>query len=180
VAPWRPGSAASERDPCTLPSQYRIAKSGWSPADIRALSPLRRRLILVAAVTAALLLASAKFLGADQPDPCKPPPLAPAAQTALLPPGLSFAQVGPVTRVSRDGRYLTLLAYSDKPLDELTVLIQDAVVAAGYRPGGTDSEGFEAEVFFSTGRFAAGQARVRQSACLGRWDIDLVLLEPQG
>jgi hypothetical protein len=41
-----------------------------------------------------------------------------------------------------------------------------------------DNEGFEAEVFFTTGVYAAGQARVRQSVCEGRWDIDLVLLDP--
>jgi hypothetical protein len=40
-----------------------------------------------------------------------------------------------------------------------------------------DSEGFEAEVFFTTGPFAGGQARVRQTGCKGRWDIDLVLLD---
>jgi hypothetical protein len=40
-----------------------------------------------------------------------------------------------------------------------------------------DSEGFEAEVFFTRGPYAAGQARVEQSACQGRWDIDLVLLD---
>jgi hypothetical protein len=40
-----------------------------------------------------------------------------------------------------------------------------------------DNEGFEAEVFFTTGSYAAGQARVRWGGCEGRWDIDLVLLD---
>jgi hypothetical protein len=58
------------------------------------------------------------------------------------------------------------------------VLIQDAVTAAGYRPAGMDNEGFEAEVFFTAGDYAAGQALVRRGDCDGRWDIDLVLVEP--
>jgi hypothetical protein len=94
-----------------------------------------------------------------------------------MPPGLSFDGIGPVTRVSMDDPYLTVFAVTTKPLDEATVLIQDAVVRAGYRPGGMDNEGFEAEVFFTTGPYAAGQARLRRSACKGRWDIELVLLE---
>jgi hypothetical protein len=40
-----------------------------------------------------------------------------------------------------------------------------------------DNEGFEAEVFFTTGRYAGGQALVRGTACEGRWSIDLVLLD---
>lgn len=52
------------------------------------------------------------------------------------------------------------------------------MVAAGYRPAGMDNEGDEAEVFFNSGTYAAGQARVRQSECAGRWDIELVLLNP--
>jgi hypothetical protein len=57
------------------------------------------------------------------------------------------------------------------------VLIQDAVTAAGYRPAGMDNEGFEAEVFFTAGSYAGGQALVRHSACKGRWNIHLVLLD---
>ena len=48
---------------------------------------------------------------------------------------------------------------------------------SSYRPVGMDNEGFEAEVFFTSGAYAAGQARVRQTACKGRWDVDLVLLD---
>jgi hypothetical protein len=69
-------------------------------------------------------------------------------------------------------------AVTAKPLDEVTVLIQDAVVAAGYRPAGMDNEGFEAEVFFTSGQYAAGQAIVRRADCEGQWDIDLVLVDP--
>lgn len=98
------------------------------------------------------------------------------AEIALLPAGLSFDQIGTVTRVRKAERHVMVQAVTTKPLDEVTVLIQDAVTAAGYRPAGMDNEGFEAEVFFTTGSFAAGQARVRQAACAGRWDIDLVLL----
>jgi hypothetical protein len=58
------------------------------------------------------------------------------------------------------------------------VLIQDAVTAAGYGPAGMDGEEFEAEVFFTLDSFAGGQARVQQAACAGRWDVDLVLLDP--
>jgi hypothetical protein len=140
--------------------------------------PRHRRLIWVAGITAALLLLSAKLIAVErQDDPCDAPRAAPAAERALMPAGLSFVGIGPVTRVSKDGRYVTVFAVTTKPLDEATVLIQDAVTAAGYRPGGMDNEGFEAEVFFTTGPYAAGQARLRRSACKGRWDIDLVLIE---
>jgi len=133
----------------------------------------------IAVLTAAMLLVSAKLFAVDrQADPCDAPRTAPPAERALLPAGLSFAGIGPVTRVTKEGRYLTLFAVTTNPLDEATVQIQDAVTAAGYRPGGMDNEGFEAEVFFTTGQYAAGQARLRRSACKGRWDIDLVLLEP--
>jgi hypothetical protein len=140
--------------------------------------PRHLRLTWVAVITAALLLVSAKLFAVErQDDPCDAPRAAPAAEKALMPAGLSFDGIGPVTRVSKDGRYLTVFAVTTKPLDDATVLIQDAVTAAGYRPGGMDNEGFEAEVFFTTGPYAAGQARLRRSACKGRWDIDLVLLE---
>jgi hypothetical protein len=94
-----------------------------------------------------------------------------------MPDGLSFVQVGTVTSVRKDGDNVDVEAVSTKPLDELTVLIHDAVTAADYRPAGMDSEGDEAEVFFTTGSLAAGQARVRGADCEGRWDIDLVLLD---
>jgi hypothetical protein len=110
-------------------------------------------------------------------DPCQAPSAAPPAERALMPAGLSFGQIGTVTRVRKDERHVMVQAFTTKPLDEVTVLIQDAVTAAGYRPAGMDNEGFEAEVFFTTGSYAAGQARVRQFGCEGRWDIDLVLLD---
>ena len=109
-------------------------------------------------------------------DPCQAPRAAPPAETALMPAGLSFDQIGTVTRVRKDERHVMVQAVTTKPLDEVTVLIQDAVTAAGYRPAGMDNEGFEAEVFFTTGSYAAGQALVR-GRCKGRWDIDLVLLD---
>lgn len=37
--------------------------------------------------------------------------------------------------------------------------------------------GFEAEVFFETGPYAAGQARVRWAGREDRWNIDLVLID---
>jgi hypothetical protein len=94
-----------------------------------------------------------------------------------MPAGLSFDQIGTITRVRRAERHVMVQAVTTKPIDEVTVLIQDAVTAAGYRPAGMDNEGFEAEVFFTTGLYAAGQARVRRAACEGRWDIDLVLID---
>ena len=42
---------------------------------------------------------------------------------------------------------------TDRPLDEATVLLQDAVTAAGYRPAGMDDE--------------------------GTWDVELVLVDPE-
>ena len=41
-----------------------------------------------------------------------------------------------------------------------------------------DDEGFEAEVF-TAGAYASGQVVVRQAACEGQWDVELVLVDPQ-
>lgn len=95
-----------------------------------------------------------------------------------MPTGLSFERVGTVTHVVSTQGHVTVRAVTTKPIDEVTVLIQDAVTAAGYRPAGMDNEGFEAEVFFTSGSYAAGQALVRRGDCEGRWDIDLVLIDP--
>jgi hypothetical protein len=139
----------------------------------------RRRLSVVGIAVAALLVVlGARVLDDDDPhDPCQAPSAAPPAEIALMPAGLSFDQIGTVTRVRKDELHVMVQAVTTKPLDEVTVLIQDAVIAAGYRPAGMDNEGFEAEVFFTTGSYAAGQARVRQFGCEGRWDIDLVLID---
>lgn len=110
---------------------------------------------------------------------CTRPRAAPTSETTLLPAGLSFRGIGPVTHVTATEGYVTVRAVSGKPLDQLTVRIQDAVIAAGYRPAGMDNEGFEAEVFFTSGMYAAGQALVRQASCEGQWDIDLVLVDPE-
>jgi cell division septation protein DedD len=146
---------------------------------------LRRHRRLSAAVAALVLVVlgaialegvpSAKVLDGD--DACQAAPAAPAAETGLMPAGLSFEQIGTVTRVRKGRGHVMVQAVTTKPLDEVTVLIQDAVTAAGYRPAGMDNEGFEAEVFFTTGPYAAGQALVRQSGCEGRWDISLVLID---
>lgn len=138
----------------------------------------RRRWWLVGAALAVVLV----VLTARRPDleePCATPTPAPASETALLPAGLSFDAVGTVTSVREEDRHVLVEAVTTRPLEVVTVLIQDAVVAAGYRPSGMDSEGgFEAEVFFTLGTYAGGQARVQQAACPGRWDIDAVLLDP--
>lgn len=137
-----------------------------------------RRLLSVAAITAAALLLVVLGARALEPDdPCQAPSAAPPAETALMPAGLSFDGIGTVTRVRKVEPHIMVRAVTTKPLDEVTVLIQDAVTAAGYRPAGMDNEGFEAEVFFQTASYAAGLARVRQSGCERRWDIDLVLLD---
>jgi hypothetical protein len=109
---------------------------------------------------------------------CPPPRAAPRSETTLLPDGLTLRGIGPITHVVVTEGYVTVRAVSSRPLDQLTVEIQDAVTAAGYRPAGMDNEGFEAEVFFTSGMYAAGQALVRQGSCGGRWDIDLVLVDP--
>jgi hypothetical protein len=137
---------------------------------------LRRHWLLAGIpVAAALVVVGAKLL--DAPDPCPAPSAAPAAEIALLPAGLSFNQVGTVTRVWKDERHVMVKAVTTKPIDEAAVLIQEAVTAAGYRPAGMDSEGVEAAVFFTAGSFAGGQARVRRAGCGDRSDIDLVLLD---
>jgi hypothetical protein len=137
----------------------------------------RRRLAVVGITAAALFLVvvSAKALDAD--DPCQAPSAAPPAETALMPAGLSFDRIGTVTHVRKADRHVVVQAVTTKPLNEVTVLIQDAVTAAGYRPAGMDNEGFEAEVFFTAGLYAGGQALVRRAGCNGRWDINLVLID---
>jgi hypothetical protein len=139
---------------------------------------LGRRLWWLAAIAlaAAALVGSTIVLNAD--DPCAAPGAAPAAETALMPAGLSFDRIGTVTDVRRDDGHVTVRAVTTRPPDEAAVLVQDAAAAAGYRPAGMDSEGVEAEVFFTIGSYAAGQARVRAAACAGQWDVDLVLLDP--
>ena len=131
--------------------------------------------IVVGVALAASLVVNAKVIEAD--DPCRTPRAASPREIALMPRGLSFDRIGTVTDVRKDDAHVTVEAVTTKPLDEVTVLIQDAVVAAGYRPAGMDSENVEAEVFFTTGMYAAGRARVQPAACPGRWDIDLVLLD---
>lgn len=125
-----------------------------------------------------LLAACTTGSGGEADGGCPAPSPAPPAETALLPAGLSFERIGPVTHVLSTAGHITVRAVSTKPIDELTVLIQDAVTAAGYRPAGMDNEGFEAEVFFTAGQYAAGQALVRRAECDGRWNIELVLVDP--
>lgn len=125
------------------------------------------------------LVAAGCSAGPEGDAGCPAPAPAPPAETALMPAGLSFERVGTVTHVVSTRGHLTVRAVTTKPIDEVTVLIQDAVTAAGYRPAGMDNEGFEAEVFFTSGTYAAGQALVRRSDCEGRWDIDLVLIDPE-
>jgi len=131
------------------------------------------------AVALSVLLAGCSGESGDDPGAaCPAPSPAPPAQTGLMPAGLSFDKIGTVTQVRSTERDVTVEAVTTKALDEVTVLIQDAVTAAGYRPAGIEDEGSEAEVFFTTGSYAAGQARVRQAECEGQWDIELVLLDP--
>ena len=138
----------------------------------------RWRLIVGIALVAAASVVTATVLAEKpRPKPCRAPRVAPPGETALMPAGLSFDRIGTVTRVSKAEQHVIVHAVTSKPIDQVTVLIQDAVTAAGYDPGGMDNEGFEAEVFFTTGPYAAGQALVRATACKGRWDIDLVLLD---
>ncbi|MGH3861658.1 hypothetical protein [Actinokineospora sp.] len=126
----------------------------------------------------AALVAAGCSAGSGGDAACAAPTPAPPAETALMPAGLSFDHIGTVTHVVSTQGHFTVRAVTTKPIDEVTVLIQDAVTAAGYRPAGMDNEGFEAEVFFTSGAYAAGQALVRRGDCEGRWDIDLVLIDP--
>jgi hypothetical protein len=163
----------------------------------------RSRALAGIAVTAlSLVLAGCSSGSGDDANvTCRTPKPAPPAETALLPPGLSFDEIGTVTDVRKPEGLIMVHAVTRKPIDEVTVLIQDAVTAAGYRPAGMDNEGFEAEVFFTAGRYAAGQALVRRGDCRrpppaagltppsptrlpnapdgaeARWDIDLALMD---
>jgi hypothetical protein len=144
----------------------------------------RRRPLLLAALAgiaaAAVIILAVKALTADDSaEACQAPQAAPAEETALMPQGLSFDEIGTVTSVRKDGENVNVEAVTSKPLDEFTVSIQDAVTAAGYSPAGADNEGDEAEVFFTKGSLAAGQARLEESDCEGQWDIDLVLVEQE-
>lgn len=94
-----------------------------------------------------------------------------------MPANLSFDKVGTVTKVLTSEGHITVQAVASKPLDEVAVLIQDAVSAAGYTPNGMDNEGFEAEVFFASGQYAAGQALIQRARCEGQWDVELVLID---
>lgn len=135
---------------------------------------------------AALVAASAVFLGgsagcssgAEDAASCPAPTAASAAEVRLLPDGLSFDGVGEVTRVTSTNGHVDVRAISTQRLEQLTVSIQDAVTRAGFRPAGMDNEGFEAEVFFTSGTFAAGQALVRAADCEGQWEVELVLVDP--
>jgi hypothetical protein len=141
----------------------------------------RRSMAALAVATSSIVLAACGSDDESGASACKEPDTAPKSELARMPSGLSFDKVGTVTGVSNEDRHTTVEAVSTKPLDELTVLIQDAVTAAGYRPGGMDNEGDEAEVFFTTekGSVAAGQAVVESSReCDGQWEIDLTLLDP--
>lgn len=133
---------------------------------------------LALSVAMASLLVTMGCSTASDAGTCAEPTAAPATETGLMPDGLSFDGIGTVTHVVSTDGHLTVQAVTDKPIDEVTVLIQDAVTAAGYRPAGMDNEGFEAEVFFTAGDYAAGQALVRRGDCEGQWDVDLVLVEP--
>jgi hypothetical protein len=133
---------------------------------------------LVATTAVALIVLLAGCSDDSAKGACPIPSPAPPAETALLPAKLSFNAFATVTHVQKTQGHLTVRAVTAKPIDEVTVLIQDAVTAAGYRPAGMDNEGFEAEVFFTSGSYAAGQALVRRAACDGQWDIDLVLIDP--
>jgi hypothetical protein len=137
----------------------------------------RRRQLLLLAIPVVVLAFVVSFRVFDPKDPCPEPSAAPSAQTALLPASLSFDQIGTVTQVRRNGREIIVRAFTTKPLDEATILIQDAVTAAGYRFTGMESEGVETQIFFSKGLLAAGHARVIQSACAERRDIDLTLVD---
>ncbi len=158
--PNRRGDCVAEGLPRTVIAERRRLRRHW----------------FLAAIPVAVLLVVVSAMVLDEADPCPTPSAASPAELALLPAGLSFEGIGTVTGVQRDGNHVTARAFTTKPFDEVPVLIQDAVVAAGYRPSGMDSEGSEAEVFFTRGEFAGGQARVRWTGCEGRSDIDLVLL----
>ena len=140
--------------------------------------PHRWPALVGAASVVVALTGCASGSGADAETRCAAPSPAPPAEIALMPAGLSFDPIGAVTHVQRTDGNITVRAVTTKPLDEVTVLIQDAVTAAGYRPAGMDNEGSEAEVFFNLGSVAAGQAQVRRADCEGQWNIDLVLVDP--
>jgi len=137
----------------------------------------RRRQLLLLAIPVVVLAFVVSFRALDPKNLCPAPSAAPQSELALMPAGLSLEGIGTVTDVRKDERYFRVKAFTTKPLDHVGVLIQEAVIAAGYRPAGIDTEGTETQVFFLRGSFAGGQATVRWAGCDGRSDIDLVLLD---
>ncbi|NNM45412.1 hypothetical protein HJG52_05255 [Knoellia sp. DB2414S] len=109
---------------------------------------------------------------------CTAPVPADAAALASLPQGLDLSRLGTVTEVVDQPGSVVARGVTKEPLERSTVLIQDALVAAGYEPGGMDNEGFEAEVFFTKGSYAAGQAVLRRGTCEGQWTFELTTVDP--
>jgi hypothetical protein len=145
-------------------------------------SPRSRALVWAAVTALSVVLpacsgGSGDGSGGNAAAECAAPSPAPPVEIALLPAGLPFDKVATVTHVQKAEGRLTVQAVTTKPLNESTVLIQDAVTAAGYRPAGMDNEGDEAEVFFTLGSNAAGQAALRRATCEGQWNIDLDLID---
>src|SRR5829696_7656129 len=93
----------------------------------------RRRAWLVGLAVAVVVLVVAA-MRTQVEGPCAAPREAPSAELALMPTGLSFDRIGTVTRVREEAPHVTVQAVTTTPADAATVLIQDAVVAAGYRP----------------------------------------------
>jgi hypothetical protein len=142
---------------------------------VHGVRPSSRLIALTALVTVVLATGGCSSGGGSSA--CPTPSAASAADLALLPDALSLEGIATTTRVVREGSHVTAFGVTSLPLEDSTVRLQQAVVAAGYRPAGMDNEGFEAEVFFTAGSYAAGQALLRPADCEGQWDLELTLLD---
>ena len=123
-------------------------------------------------------VASGCSSGADT-SACPTPTPAASPELGLLPRGLTLDTVGTVTRVVSTQGHVTVRAVTSKPIDEVTVALQDAVTAAGFRPAGMDNEGFEAEISFIDRKEHNVNFTLRQTDCKGEVSV-FVLIEDRG
>lgn len=82
----------------------------------------------------------------------------------------------PIASTTEDG-YVIIDARSDHPLEELVIEFVDVVGEAGFDQAGSEDEGFEGEVFFSSGDVAAGQVKLTESDCDGLVDVRISVLD---
>jgi hypothetical protein len=105
----------------------------------------------------------------------------PAPTPAVTPTGAAAAfdldgLAVPIESFEDDG-YFVVRAQAEGSVPDLALQFMSVVEEAGYDVAGSDDEGFEAEVFFSSGQVAAGQVVLTESDCEGVVDVRISLLD---